>query len=151
MKLGRVTLFITAVLALVLTASRGEEPKGKPALPTTPTELMQWLPGTMWEMHSGQQHQAGEGYILFREDGMILQIDINGHPIETKVWAVNPKMLVVWGAINLRVMSFEKDFSAFTDTKYQTTGKRVDSDEVREMFRKAKSTKPRVGKDPDPG
>jgi len=145
-------VFLSIAATLVLTAPflRGEEPK-KTTLPTTPTELMQWLPGTMWEMHSGQQHPAGEGYILFRDDGMMLQIDFNGHPVETKVWAVNPKMLVVWGAANLRVMSFEKDFSGFIDTRYQTTGKRTEDPAVSEMFKKAKSSKPRVGKDPDPG
>lgn len=149
MKLGGVFVSIAVAFAFAIPVICDEEPK-KVTLPTTPMELMHWLPGTMWEMHSAQQHPAGEGYILFRDDGMMLQIDFNGHPIETKVWAVNPKMLVVWGALNLRVMSFEKDFSGFTDTRYRTTGKLIDDPAVREMFKNAKSTKPRIGKDPDP-
>lgn len=137
---------IVALLSLSANSFAQGEPKSTHP-PKTPAELAAWLPGTMWEIHSETHHRNGEGYLLFREDGFITQIDAKGSIVETKIWGVNVNMLVVWGGGNMRIMSFDKTFTSFTDSRYRTSGKRTEDPKVRKMFQEAKAPKFAAPKD----
>ena len=138
----RTTATFLVALLLAISPSFGGVKKGAP--PKDASELLEWLPGTIWEIHSTTKHPAGEGYLMFREDGLILKLDTDGKPDESRIWGVTRNMTVVWGRGNLRVMVFKKEFSEFTDNMYSTSGKRIDDPEIRRKFESVHLGKPKA-------
>jgi hypothetical protein len=131
-----------AALLLAMAHSFGGVKKDSP--PKDAAELLEWLPGTMWEIHSATKHPAGEGYLMFCEDGLILKLDTDGRPGESRIWAVARNMKVVWGRGNLRFMVFKKEFREFIDSMYGTSGKRIDDPEIRRKFESVNLGKPKA-------
>jgi hypothetical protein len=138
----RTTATFLAAFLLTIAHSFGGVKKG--SLPQDTAELLEWLPGTIWEIHSTTKHPAGEGYLMFREDGLILKLDTDGKPDESRIWGVARNMTVLWGRGNLRVMVFKKEFSEFVDSMYNTSGKRIDDPEIRKKFESVHPGKPKA-------
>ena len=134
----------TFLVALLLAMAHSFGGDKTDSIPKDAAELLEWLPGTIWEIHSATKHPAGEGYLMFCEDGVILKLDTDGKPDESRIWGVASNMTVLWGRGNLRVMVFKKEFSEFIDSMYSTGGKRIDDPEIRKKFESVRLGKPKV-------
>jgi hypothetical protein len=138
----RTTAILLVALLLAMAPSFGGEKKD--AVPKDAAELLEWLPGTIWEIHSTIKHPAGEGYLMFRDDGVVLKLDADGNLGESRIWGVARDLRVLWGRGNMRVMVFKKEFSEFVDDMYGTSGKRIDDPEIRRKFERLRPGKPKV-------
>ncbi len=138
----RTTATFLFALLLAMAPSFGGDNKG--SVPKDAAELLAWLPGTIWEIHSATKQPAGEGYLMFCEDGVILKLDADGSLGESRIWGVARDMRVLWGRGNMRVMIFKKEFSEFIDNMYGTSGKRIDDPEIRKKFERMHPGKTKV-------
>jgi len=134
----------TFLVALLLAIAHSIGSDQKVSVPKDAAELLEWLPGTIWEIHSATKHPAGEGYLMFCEDGVILKLESDGSPGESRIWGVASDMRVLWGRGNMRVMVFKKEFSEFIDNMYSTRGKRIDDPDIRKKFERVHPGKPKV-------
>ena len=114
-------LFLQFILILFVLAgnlSVGAEPDDvsteKTKLPTNAAELIAFLPGTTWRLQSSSGAYYGEGTLLFKDNGVVIQIYKDGVPARKK-WAVTSDMRVIWGGKFLRILRLSNDFKSFVD------------------------------------
>jgi hypothetical protein len=122
-------VLILSIIAITTTGSRGGRPPKERELPRTPSELLRYLPGTVWQVESNEQGRKtnikhAKGTLIFRDKGVVEHIYIDG-TAEQKHWGVTADMRLVWGGRNLRILTFSDDFASFTDSLFETTGKRM--------------------------
>jgi len=119
---------MTVIAVFVGSLSAGpdsnETDTAKVKLPTTPAELLKFLPGTTWRLHSGKGEYYGEGALHFKEKGFVDHLYKDG-VIHKKRWGVTSDMKVVWGGKFMHICRFTDDFKVFVDNLNETTGRRT--------------------------
>lgn len=119
-----VLIFILFAGALSANPKPPETDATETGSPKTPAELIEFLTGTVWRLHSADSAYRDEGTLRFTEKGVVEHLYGDG-VLEKKHWGVTSDMKIIWGGKFLRVCRFSKDFNSFADSRFETTGKRV--------------------------